>query len=131
MFISLWLNLALWKQCPPTFNSLYIYLFYVFGNLKQEAHIDRKTSISWLSAILYTELSFLLPYTTSLSTLILQAFVKFRNSSKIVLKIVLIIVNINKNENKSLISNQFSLQIDFTPPPTSWRTTLRRQKLKS
>jgi hypothetical protein len=29
---------------------------------------------------------------------------------KIVLKIVLIIVNINKDENKSLISNQFSLK---------------------
>jgi hypothetical protein len=32
-----------------------------------------------------------------------------------VLKIVLIIVNINKDENKSLISNQFSLKND--PPP--------------
>jgi hypothetical protein len=52
-------------------------------------------------------------YTTSLSTLILQDFVKFRNSKKIVLKIVLIIVNINKDENKSLISNQFSLKNDF------------------
>ena len=38
-----------------------------------------------------------------------KIFVKFRNSNKNVLKIVLIIVNINKNENKSLISNQFSL----------------------
>jgi hypothetical protein len=35
---------------------------------------------------------------------------------KNVLKIVLIIVNINKDENKSLISNQFSLIND--PPPT-------------
>ena len=30
-----------------------------------------------------------------------------------VLKIVLIIVNINKDENKSLISNQFSLENDL------------------
>jgi hypothetical protein len=42
-------------------------------------------------------------------------FVKFRNSKKKVLKIVLIIVNINKDENKSLISNQFSLKNDFLP----------------
>jgi hypothetical protein len=34
-----------------------------------------------------------------------KIFVKFRNSKKNVLKIVLIIVNINKDENKSLISN--------------------------
>jgi hypothetical protein len=34
---------------------------------------------------------------------------------KNVLKIVLIIVNINKDENKSLISNQFSLKNDFPP----------------
>jgi hypothetical protein len=32
-----------------------------------------------------------------------------------VFKIVLIIVNINKDENKSLISNQFSLKNDFPP----------------
>jgi hypothetical protein len=31
------------------------------------------------------------------------------------IKIVLIIVNINKDENKSLISNQFSLKNDFPP----------------
>jgi hypothetical protein len=42
-----------------------------------------------------------------------KVFVKFRNSKKNVLKIVLIIVNINKNENKSLISNQFSLNNDL------------------
>jgi hypothetical protein len=41
--------------------------------------------------------------------------VKFRNRKKNVLKIVLIIVNINKDENKSLISNQFSLKNDFPP----------------
>ena len=40
---------------------------------------------------------------------------KFRNSKKNVLKIVLIIGNINKDENKSLISNQFSLKNDFSP----------------
>ena len=53
-----------------------------------------------------------------------KIFVKFRNSKKNVLKIVLTIVNINKDENKSLISNQFSLKNDF--PPISWRTILRR-----
>jgi hypothetical protein len=41
---------------------------------------------------------------------ILFVFSKVRNSNKIVLKIVLVIVNINKDENKSLISNQFSLK---------------------
>jgi hypothetical protein len=46
------------------------------------------------------------------------------NSKKNVLKIVLIIVNINKDENKSLISNQFSLKKDVRP--TSWRIILRR-----
>ena len=39
--------------------------------------------------------------------------VKVRNSKKNVLKIVLIIVNINKDEKKSLISNQFSLKKDL------------------
>jgi hypothetical protein len=53
-----------------------------------------------------------------------KIFVKFRNSKKNVLKNVLIIVNINKDENKSLFSNQFSLKNDFRP--TSWRTILRR-----
>ena len=38
-----------------------------------------------------------------------KIFVKFRNSKKI----VLIIVNINKDENKSLFSNQFSLKNDL------------------
>ena len=42
-----------------------------------------------------------------------KIFVKFRNSKKNVLKSVLIIVNINKDENKSLISNQFSLKTEF------------------
>ena len=46
-----------------------------------------------------------------------KIFVKFRNSKKNVLKIALIIVNINKDENKSLISNQFSLKNDSPPPP--------------
>jgi hypothetical protein len=44
-----------------------------------------------------------------------KIFVKFRMSKKNVLKIVLIIVNINKDENKSLISNQFSLKNDSPP----------------
>jgi hypothetical protein len=42
-----------------------------------------------------------------------KIFVKFRNSKKNVLKLFLIIVNINKDENKSLISNQFSLKNDL------------------
>ena len=42
-----------------------------------------------------------------------KILVKVRNSKKNVLKIVLIIVNINKDENKSLISNQFSLKNDL------------------
>jgi hypothetical protein len=47
-----------------------------------------------------------------------KIFVKFRNSKKKnVLKIILIIVNINKDENKSLILNQISLKNNF-PPPT-------------
>ena len=53
-----------------------------------------------------------------------KIFVKFRHSKNNVLKIVLIIENINKDENKSLILNQFSLKSDFSP--TSWRTILRR-----
>ena len=36
-----------------------------------------------------------------------KIFVKFRNSKKNVLKIVLIIVNINKDENKSLLCDRF------------------------
>jgi hypothetical protein len=39
--------------------------------------------------------------------------VKFRSSKKMYIKIVLIIVTINKDENKSLISNQFSLKNDL------------------
>ena len=46
-----------------------------------------------------------------------KILVKVRNSKKNVLKIVLIIVNINKDENKSLISNQFSLKYDSLSPP--------------
>ena len=44
-----------------------------------------------------------------------KIFVEFRNSKKNVLtgKQFLIIVNINKDENKSLISNQFSLKNDL------------------
>ena len=59
--------------------------------------------------ILYPELSFPLRSTTSVNA----HFVKFRNSKENVLKIALIIVNINKDENKSLISNQFSLKNDL------------------
>ena len=65
------------------------------------------------TAILYPELSFLLRYTPSLSTLILQDFLSnLETVKKNELKIVLIIVNINKDENKSLISNQFSVKND-------------------
>ena len=45
-----------------------------------------------------------------------KILVKVRNRKINVLKIVLIIVNINKDENKSLISNQFSLKNDFPTP---------------
>ena len=61
--------------------------------------------------ILYPELSFLLHTLHICQRPFYKIFVKFRNSKKNVLKIVLIIVNINKDENKSLISNQFSLKI--------------------
>ena len=44
---------------------------------------------------------------------IYKILVKVRNSKKNVLKNVLIILNINKDENKSLISNQFSLKNDL------------------
>jgi hypothetical protein len=75
--------------------------------------------------ILYPELSFLLRLTHHLcQRSFYEIFVKIRNSKNNVLKIVLIIVNINKDENKSLISNQFSHKNDF--PPISWRTILRR-----
>jgi hypothetical protein len=55
------------------------------------------------------------PYTFTIHSLS-RVVVKFRDSKKNVLKIVLIIVNINKDENKSLISNQFSLKNDLPPP---------------
>ena len=42
-------------------------------------------------------------------------FFNLETVKKNVLRIVLIIVNINKDENKSLISNQFSLKNDFFP----------------
>ena len=45
-----------------------------------------------------------------------KIIVKVRNSKQNVLKMVLIIVNINKDENKSLISYQFSLQNDSPLP---------------
>ena len=67
--------------------------------------------------ILYPELSFLLRLHNICQRSFYKIFVKFRNSKKNVLKIVLIIVNINKDENKSLISNQFSLKND-SPSPT-------------
>jgi hypothetical protein len=43
-------------------------------------------------------------------------------------KIVLIIVNINKNENKSPISNQFSLKND--PPPHFLENYFAEVKIK-
>ena len=78
------------------------------------------------NGILYPELSFLLRYRLYLCQRpFYKIVVKVRNSKQNVLKIVLIIVNINRDENKSLISNQFSLK-NYSPPPTSWRTILRR-----
>ena len=87
---------------------------------------------TFVCGILYPELSFLLRYTTSLSTLILQDFCKILKIKKNVLKIVLIIVYINKDENKSLISNQFSLKND--PPPhflENYFAEVKIKKLKS
>jgi len=70
-------------------------------------------------------LSLLPRYTPSLSTPTPQDPCKIRNSKKNAPKIVPIIVNINKDENKSLISNQFSLKIlfviVFTPQNSSPR----------
>ena len=45
------------------------------------------------------------------------------------LKIVLIIVNINKDENKSLISHQFSLKND--PPPHFLENYFAEVKIKN
>ena len=45
-------------------------------------------------------------------------------------KIVLIIVNINKGENKSLISNQFSLKND-PPPPHFLENSFAEVKIKN
>ena len=60
-----------------------------------------------------------------------KIFVKFRNSKKNVLKIVLIIVNINKDENKSLISNQFSLKNDFPHFLENYFAEAKNKKLKT
>jgi hypothetical protein len=69
--------------------------------------------------ILYPELSFLLTLAIYRFYLCQRLFykilVKVRNSKINVLKIVLIIVNIYEDENKSLISNQFSPKNDFHP----------------
>ena len=67
--------------------------------------------------ILYPELSFPLRSIHLCQRSFYKIFVKFRNSKKNVLNIVLIIVNIKKDENKSLILNQFSLKNDPPPPP--------------
>jgi hypothetical protein len=64
------------------------------------------------SFILYAELSFTLRSIHLCQCSFYKIFVKFRNNKKNVLKIVLIIVNIYKDENKSLNSNQFSLKND-------------------
>jgi hypothetical protein len=58
-----------------------------------------------------------------------KIFVKFRNSKKNVLKIVLIIVNINKDENKLLISNQFSLKNDFQNLTLGYMTKTLNQSI--
>jgi hypothetical protein len=74
-------------------------------------------------------LSFPLSSTTPLSTLILKNFVKLKTVKQNVLKIVLIIVNINKDENKSLISHQFSLKND--PPPHFLENYFAEVKIKN
>jgi hypothetical protein len=67
--------------------------------------------VPYVRYFVYTFISILPFRTISRSAHYHKIFVKFRESKKNVLKIVLIIVNINKDENKSLISNQFSLKI--------------------
>jgi hypothetical protein len=62
---------------------------------------------------------------TGFLRIFILAFIEIKRTFYTILKIVLIIVNINKDENKSLISNQFFLK-KITPPHTSWRTILRR-----
>jgi hypothetical protein len=83
--------------------------------------VKRPTRLIWTSTCLFTSSA---PFSIQscrsyYATLHLcqrpfyKIFVKFRNSKINVLKIVLIIVKVNKDENKSLISNQFSLKNDF------------------
>jgi hypothetical protein len=72
----------------------------------------RKIVLNNTSFILYAELSFTLRSIHLCQCSFYKIFVKFRNNKKNVLKIVLIIVNIYKDENKSLNSNQFSLKND-------------------
>ena len=93
------------RNCSATWQQIY------FGKVESQP--------TRLRSILYPELSFPLRSTLSLSTLILQDVCYFKNLETVkknVLKIVLIIVNINKDENKSLISNQFPLKNDSPPP---------------
>jgi hypothetical protein len=102
--------------CQRSFNKIFVEVRNSKINVlkivfTKQYRSNNNTSIEYI--ILFPELSFLLRYTPSLSAPILQDFVKFRNSKKNVLKICLIIVNINKDENKSLISNQFSPKNDL------------------
>ena len=62
---------------------------------------------------------------------ILQDFCKIKKQENNILKIVLIIVNINKHENKSLISNQFSLENKGNNKITELRTILQRESQNS
>ena len=62
---------------------------------------------------------------------IYKILAKVRNSKKNVLKIVLIIVNINKDENKSLISNQFSRKNDRPHFLENYFAEVKIKKLKT
>jgi hypothetical protein len=53
----------------------------------------------------------------------LSVLAGFRNSKNNIFKIVLIIVNINKDKNKSPISNQFFLENGISPQIKSYFTS--------
>ena len=114
---NLWLNIhVVFFNLGPIFNasSLRLFKFFCVYDLSPfEKHTSYAIYISY-------PVSFSIQSCRSCyATLHLcqrpfyKIFVKFRNSKKNVLKIALIIVNINKDENKSLISNKFSLKKDL------------------
>jgi hypothetical protein len=92
--------------------------FFIRNGLYSELYKDRNLSSVVLGFSLVRKLRSPVPATLTqhlCQRSFYKIFVKFRNSKKKVLKlkIILIIVDINKDENKSLISNQFSLKNDL------------------